>query len=275
MLIPELVEEDYKRLIKVIADSYQLDFSNYAFNSFKRRIERLIIFKKLGSLDTLIDWIVQKKFSRDDFLQEVTVNVTEMFRDPLFWVALKKVIPTLFLNTEQVKIWHAGCSTGEEVFSMAILLKEMNLLHKCKIVASDISPAVLQNAGRGKVPLKNMELNQKNYARVQGGGDLLKHFTIKNDRAILSPDYLSNVSFRNIDLVKAGPFLKFDLILCRNVLIYFDRNLQERILDFYNRSLFNYSYLALGMQENFSWSAVYPNFITVSNEAKIYKKVKE
>lgn len=275
MLTPELVDEDYKKLINVIREVYQLDFSNYALNSFKRRIDRLIILKKLGSIGNLIDIVEQKGFSKDYLLEEITVNVTEMFRDPLFWVALKKIIPSLFLNTDQVKIWHAGCSTGEEVFSMAILLKEMNLLHKCKVVASDISPSVLQNAATGKVPMKNMELNSKNYSRVQGSGELLNHFTIKGENAFLHKEYIESVSFRNIDLVKASPFLKFDLILCRNVLIYFDRHLQERILKFYHQSLFNYSYLALGLQENFSWSNVYSSFITVNNEAKLYKKVKE
>lgn len=267
--------KEFEKLICSLHDIYGLDFSGYATNSLKRRVDRLLVMKKFTDIEKLSNAIRSGALSKEEFLEEVTVNVTEMFRDPTFWIALKNIIPNLFLNTKTVRIWHAGCSTGEEVFSMAILLKETGYLDKCKIVATDISDHVLEVAKAGRISLKSIEVHERNYARLELSSPLLKHFYISGPQAVLDPSLTKNISFRNLNLVSAEPFSKFDLILCRNVLIYFDHTLQDRVIRLFRDSLFNYSYFCLGVKENFSWSNQFGWFISVNEEVRIFKKIKE
>lgn len=267
---------ELKKLTGSIQQKFGLDFSNYAMSSFKRRIQRLLEVKKLNSVDVLISKIENNSFSKDDFLHEITVNVTEMFRDPSFWRTLKTIIPNLFLNQDKIRIWHAGCSSGEEVYSMAILLKELELLDKAQIIATDIDNMILEKAKSGKIILRNMELNSKNYLRVnEEKGDLMKYYKVNNDMAELDKELLQNVSFRTLDLVTAEPFSKFDLILCRNVMIYFNQTLQAKVLKLLHESLFNYAYMAIGTKENIIWCDIVNKFLIVNNEERIYKKIKE
>lgn len=266
---------DYNRLIFALKDKFDLDFSNYAKSSFQRRVERLLTLRNIQSVGMLSELITAGKLQKQDILDEITVNVTEMFRDPPFWIAMKQIIPELFLNHDTIRIWHAGCSSGEEVYTMAVLLKNAGILEKAKIVASDLDPNVLARAKAGIISMKNMPLNEKNYARVDEKGKLSDHFTIEQENTRLNPDLIKNVSFRIIDLVQTDVFSKFDLILCRNVLIYFDHSLQNKIIGIFHKSLFNYSYLSLGIKENFSWSPLYHHFIPINNDMRIYKKIKE
>jgi chemotaxis protein methyltransferase CheR len=199
-----------------------------------------------------------------------------MFRDPSFWRELRDhIIPNILLNHNTINIWHAGCSSGEEVFSMAILLKEMGIHDKAKIIATDIDKVILQKAKSGIYPLKNMELNEKNYIRFQGTSSLYKYFKDENGRAIMDKSLVENVSFREHDLVQGIVFNKFDLILCRNVMIYFNQTLQNQVLKKHHESLFKYGYLIIGSKESLIWCEIANKFIVVNNEEKIYKKIKD
>lgn len=271
----EIGISELKKIAKVVNDKYGYDFSNYAISSFKRRIGRILEVKRISNIDNLIGRIENDEFTRDELLSEITVNVTEMFRDPSFWRTLKSTIPILFQNQDKIRIWHAGCSSGEEVYSMLILLKEMNVLHKSEIIASDIDSVILSRAKQGKVNMRNMELNQKNYIRYSDSGDLMSYFKIDKDNAVLDKSLIQSVSFREIDLVKAAPFSKFDLVLCRNVLIYFNQALQNEVTKLICQSLFKYGYLAVGSKESIMWTETCNKFIIANNEEKIYKKIKD
>lgn len=267
---------ELRKLTTLIKEKYNYDFSNYAISSFKRRILRLLELDRLSSVDALMKKLETNPAYFQYFVSEITVNVTEMFRDPSFWRILRdKVIPNIMLNHDKISIWHAGCSSGEEVFSMAIMLKEMNMLDKAKIVATDLDREILAKARLGRYAMKNMDVNEKNYIRFQGVGSLKDYYKEDNGFAVMDKSLVENVSFREQDLVMGQAFSKFDLILCRNVMIYFNQTLQNRVLSVLHESLFKYGYLAIGSKESLIWCEISNKFIVANNEEKIYKKIKD
>ena len=267
---------DLRRLTEVIREKYNYDFSNYAMSSFRRRIQRVLELYKFSSVDALLKRLQDEPRFVKEFVSEVTVNVTEMFRDPSFWRELRDhVLPNILLNTQSISIWHAGCSSGEEVFSMAILLREMGILNKCKIIATDLDAEIIQRAKSGVYSLKNMELNQKNYVRFQGQFSLDKYYREDQGKALMDKSLIEHVSFREHNLVSGAAFSKFDLVLCRNVMIYFNQTLQNNVLKLFHESLFKYGYLVVGSKESLIWCEIANKFIVVNNEEKIYKKVKD
>jgi chemotaxis protein methyltransferase CheR len=272
----EIEIADLRKLTEVIQLNFNYDFSNYAMSSFKRRIQRILELYKFASVDILIKKLMDEPRFFHEFISEVTVNVTEMFRDPSFWREVRDhIIPNILLNNNSISIWHAGCSSGEEVYSMAIVLKEMGILDKAKIIATDIDKSILNKAISSSMPAKNMELNEKNYIRYQGTSSLASYYREENGKAILDKSLIANVSFREHDLVKGIVFNKFDLILCRNVMIYFNQTLQNKVLYKLHESLFKYGYLIIGSKESLIWCEIANKFIVVNNEEKIYKKIKD
>ncbi len=267
---------DIRKLTETIKTRYGYDFTNYAISSFKRRILRIVELYKFNSVDALNKKISEDPAFFEEFVSEITVNVTEMFRDPSFWRILRdKIIPNILLNHKKVSIWHAGCSSGEEVYSMAILLKEMGILEDSKIIATDIDDQILERAKSGVYTVKNMELNEKNYVRFRGENELNKYFEVKNGLAYMDKSLVKDVSYRKHDLVNGIVFNKFDIVLCRNVMIYFNQNLQNEVLKKLHESIFKYGYLAIGSKESLIWCEIANKFIVVNNEEKIYKKIKE
>jgi chemotaxis protein methyltransferase CheR len=273
-MMKEIDLADIKRITELIKSRYNYDFTNYALSSFKRRVIRILELEKM-SLETLILNLEKKEFIQY-FLNEITVNVTEMFRDPSFWRILREtIIPQILLNHQKIRIWHAGCSSGEEVFSMAILLKEMKIDKDVQLIATDLDTNILDRAKKARLPMKNMELNERNYIRFQGTGSLTDYYKIDNNEAVLHPSLLENVSFRQHDLVRGDVFNKFDLVLCRNVMIYFNQQLQNDVLNKLHESLFKYGYLAIGSKESLIWCDIASKFLVVNNEEKIYRKIKD
>ncbi len=271
----ELEIADLKKITELIHQRHGYDFRNYAMSSFKRRISRILELKAL-TLDGLLKKITEQPAFINEFLDELTVNVTEMFRDPGFWRVLRdEIIPTIRLNHKQFKIWHAGCSSGEEVLSMTILLTEMGILDDVTIIATDLDTTIIERAKTMSMPIKNMELNEKNYIRYEGPKGIKSYYKEENSRAVFSKELFKNVTFRRHDLVVGEVFNKFDLILCRNVMIYFNQNLQNEVLKKFHESLFKFGYLAIGSKESLIWCEIANKFIVVNNEEKVYKKIKD
>ena len=266
---------DLKQISELVHNKYGYDFRNYAMSSFKRRILRILELQNL-TVSALIKKLTDQPGYVNEFLDELTVNVTEMFRDPSFWrVMREEIIPGILLNHKQFKIWHAGCSSGEEVLSMTILLQEMGILNDVTIIATDLDTTVLEKAKTATYPIKNMDLNEKNYIRFQGTKSFKSYYTEDNGKAVFQKDLYRNVSFRKHDLVTGEIFNKFDLILCRNVMIYFNQTLQNDVLKKFHESLFRYGYLAIGSKESLIWCEIANRFIVVNNEEKVYKKIKD
>jgi chemotaxis protein methyltransferase CheR len=266
---------DLKRISELIYQKYRYDFRNYAMSSFKRRVLRIMDLKKLN-VEAMIKKLNESPIFINEFLDELTVNVTEMFRDPSFWrIMREEIIPSILLNHKQFKIWHAGCSSGEEVLSMTIMLKEMGILHDVSVIATDLDVNILDKAKLITYPAKNMDLNEKNYIRYQGTGNFADYYKVENGMAVFDKELMTNVTFRKHDLVLGEVFNKFDLILCRNVMIYFNQTLQNDVLKKFHESLFKYGYLAIGSKESLIWCDYANRFIVVNNEEKVYKKIKD
>ncbi|TAH18568.1 MAG: protein-glutamate O-methyltransferase CheR [Cytophagales bacterium] len=273
---PDIEITELRRLTQVIKDKYDYEFKDYAMSSFKRRIKRVLDLYKFKNVEKLVNVLENNPDFFDEFVSEITVNVTEMFRDPTFWKVLKEqIIPNILLNHNKITIWHAGCSSGEEVVTMCAVLDEMSALDKAKIIATDIDTAIISKAKNATYSMKNMEVNSKNYAKYQGSRSLEYYYKEVGSEAVIHKSLLENVSYRKHDLVQGTIFSKFDLVLCRNVMIYFNQTLQNNVLNKLHESLFKYGYLAIGSKESLIWCEIANKFIVVNNEEKVYKKIKD
>lgn len=265
-------DREIELLINDVFEYYGLDFSGYSQASFKRRVDRLF---QLDGFATFSDFLLRVRTDADYFkrmVEEITVNVTEMFRDPLFYKVLRNEILPVLGTKPFIRLWHAGCSTGEEVFSMAILLKEANLLHKSLIYATDLNGVVLETARKGIFPLQMMKQYSENYMASGGKKDFSHYYTANYGLAKFGEDLLEKMVFSQHNLISDTSFNEFDLILCRNVLIYFDKDLQERALTLFDDSLAKLGYLALGTKETIKFSHLKSRFQQFEKE-KIWRKI--
>lgn len=208
------------------------------------------------------------------FVESITVNVTEMFRDASFYLALREKILPILATYPFIRIWHAGCSTGEEVYSLAILLKEAGLQAKSISYATDINPSVLEKARKGIFPLSSMKQNSENYIRSGGQLDFSSYYHAQNNLAKFDKSLSAKMVFSTHNLVTDSSFNEFQLILCRNVLIYFDRDLQAKVFQLFDKSLESLGFLALGTKESLRFSSIAAHFIQVSTKEKIWRKLK-
>ena len=266
-------DRELEVLINEIYDYYGFDFSGYSMASFKRRAERLLQIEGLNDVSGLLSKIRTEAGYADRLLEEITVNVTEMFRDPLFYKTLRNEILPVIATKPFIRIWIAGCSTGEEAYSVAILLKEANLLHKSLLYATDINPDVLAKAKDGTFSLRIMRQYSENYIRSGGKSDFSGYYIANYGVAKFDPSLSEKMVFSQHNLVSDRSFNEFDLVLCRNVMIYFDKPLQDRVLQLFDESLDVLGYLALGTKETIKFSSVQDNYRQFQKE-KIWQKVK-
>lgn len=272
---PDLDFADLRRISDLIYEKYNYDFRNYAPSSFKRRVVRILEQKKM-TVNHLLEKLALTPHFIHEFIDELTVNVTEMFRDPGFWKVIRhEVLPSIRRQRSKFNIWHAGCSSGEEVITMSIVLHEMNMQDDVLITATDLDTGMLRRAGRGACAMKHMEVNERNYLAF--GGDpsgLGKYYIRDNDHALFHRSLFDRVTFRHHDLVLGEVFDRFDLILCRNVMIYFNQDLQNTVLKKFHESLTPSGYLSIGSRESLIWCEYGNRFTIVNNDEKIYKKIK-
>ncbi len=260
-------------LVREISDYYGYDFSGYTRASFKRRVERLFELDGFGSFSEMLFKIRSDGDYFKRLVEEITVNVTEMFRDPSFYKALREDILPAMGAKPFIRIWHAGCSTGQEVFSMAILLSELGLLHKSILYATDINHSVLETAQKGVYALRLIKEYAENYRLSGGKKDFSDYYTANYGLAKFNENLSEKVVFSQHSLISDRSFNEFDLILCRNVLIYFDKELQDRALQLFDDSLARLGYLALGSKETIKYTSVQRHFEQAGKE-KIWKKTK-
>lgn len=265
--------EEIEALISDLHYAYGYDFTGYSRASFKRRVIRIISVDRLGSLTALRNKIISNREYFQRFMEMVTVNVTEMFRDPEFYLALRNNILNELATFPFIRIWYAGCSTGEEVYSTAILLKEHNLYHKSILYATDINPQVIKMAKEGIFPLRNMQTYSENYINAGGKKDFSSYYTAKYDRAKFNENLKSNIIFSTHNLVSDSSFNEFQLIFCRNVLIYFEKGLQDKVLHLFDQSIATSGFLTLGTKETIKFSSIANNYRQISPVQKIWKKI--
>jgi len=273
MLEPSIVkDEEVEYLIKDVHELYGYDFSQYSRASFKRRINRICLIDRFTSYAELRYTVMNDPEYLKRFVEEITVNVTEMFRDPSFFKALREDILPQLGTYPLIRIWVAGCSTGEEAYSIAILLKEAGLYHKCLIYGTDINPSVLEKARAGVFPIQQMKLYTENYILSGGKKEFSDYYTANYDSVRFDSSLKEKLILSTHNLVSDSSFNSFQLIICRNVLIYFDKTLQERVFKLFDESLENLGYLALGSKETLRFSNLDKNYHQVDDQ-KIWKKV--
>jgi chemotaxis protein methyltransferase CheR len=265
-------EQHLQQFINEIFDSYGYDFGGYSHASFKRRLERIY---QLDRFDNFQEFLYKVKNDQDYLtyvIEEITVNVTEMFRDPSFYKVLREEILPSLRSKPFIRIWHAGCSTGEEVYSMAVMLSEEGLLGKAIIYATDINQMVLESAKKGVFPLRLMKEYGENYRTAGGKRDFSEYYTANYGLAKFDESLSQKMVFSQHNLVSDRSFNEFDLILCRNVMIYFDKELQDRALGLFDDSLAKLGYLALGTKETLKFTTVQKSYEQLRKE-KIWKKI--
>lgn len=259
-------------LLADVLEAYGYDFTGYSRASLKRRVMRLYEVDNFVSFAEYRYKIKSEPGYFKRFLEQITINVTEMFRDPEFYQSLRNEILPRLGTYPFIRIWIAGCSTGEEAYSIAIFLKELNLLHKSLIYATDINSAVLENAAQAMMPLNKIKLYTENYLAAGGDKNFSDYYAANYSLGKLNDQLKSKIIFSTHNLVTDNSFNEFQLILCRNVLIYFDRPLQGKVFELFDRSLEKFGYLGLGTKETLDFSPIIKNYERAGT-SKIWRKI--
>ena len=269
----DLERLEIELLLEGVFRHYGFDFRSYAYASIRRRLWKRVEGEGLTTISELQARILHDPDTMERLLLDLSVNVTAMFRDPSFYKEFREKIIPLLRTYPFIRIWHAGCSTGEEVFSMAILLEEEGLYDRSRLYATDINDVVLQRAKQGIFPLDRMQEYTENYLRAGGTRSFSEYYTAKYDGALFSPALTRNIVFSQHNLVTDRSFSEFHVIFCRNVLIYFDKELQNRVHALFYDSLVMLGILALGSKESLKFSQYEPCYEKVSATEKLYRKV--
>ncbi len=268
----ELVDIEIKLLMEGIFQVYGYDFREYSEASLRRRLRQWLSGSGFATLSLAQSHLLRDHMLFDSLLRGITVNVSEMFRDPAFFKAIREhVIPHL-KTYPFVKIWHAGCSTGEEAYSMAILLLEEGMKGRFRIYATDINEEVIRKAHEGIYPLQELQHFTRNYQQAGGTGSFSDYYTARYDHAILSPTLRENIVFAAHNLAIDADFGEMNMILCRNVMIYFKQPLKERVLGLFDSSLVPGGYLCLGTKESLDHRQISDRYEVVTPRLSIYRK---
>ena len=247
----EISDEDMRFLCRELKNRYNADFTSYEPKSFKRRLVRA--FKRFDLLTVAELW--QKLAKSPDFIyqfvDEITVGLTSMFRDPELWLTLRELLKRELDARQEIKIWHAGCSTGEEVVTLAIVLEELGMLNRCKRFATDLNKSSVAYSEAARYPAHNWEEYQKNYSKYRPTGLLADCFEVHEDEYVLKDKYRINSNFSRHNLISDNYRQeKYDIIFCRNVMIYFENDLKKELLSKFYKALKPNGFLVVGFLDN-------------------------
>lgn len=259
-------------LLEAIYRKYGYDFRDYGKAHLKRRLMHRINSSGLESISELQHKILYDRNYLKTLLEDLSITVTEMFRDPSFYAKLRIEVFPILKTYPYFKIWHAGCSTGQEVYSMAIMMQEEGILNRAQIYATDFNQIALSKAKEGIYPIEKIREYTANYQKAGGKNSLSDYYTAGYDSVILDKSLRKNIVFADHNLVTDMVFAEVNMIICRNVLIYFNKNLQDRVFRLFEESLIPGGYLCLGSKENLRFSDVYHSFDVIEENEKIYQK---
>jgi chemotaxis protein methyltransferase CheR len=269
----DLEELELRLLLEAIYHHYGYDFREYARGSIKRRIWRRVEEEMLPNISALQERVLHDPACMERLLLDLSISVTSMFRDPTFYLALRTKVVPLLRTYPYLRIWNAGCSTGEETYSLAILLQEEGLGDRTRIYATDINDVVLQRAKEGMFPLDKMREYTQHYIQAGGRASFSDYYKVLGDRARFDRSLAEHVVFAQHNLVSDGSFNDFNLIICRNVMIYFDRTLQDKVHDLFYRSLVRSGILALGHKESIRFTPYASTYEELDPQEKIYRRI--
>lgn len=259
-------------LLEGILRRYGYDFRGYSRASVRRRVTHFLGREGFGSPTELLPRLLRDEDFFARLLPVFSVSTTEMFRDPFVFRRIREEVFPFLAGLETVKIWHAGCGTGEEVYSLAILLREAGLLSRATLYGTDFNQEVLEVARRGAYPLAGMREATRGYQQVGGTQSFSEYYRADQEEAIFLPELRQAVTFADHNLVTDQDFGAMQLVLCRNVLIYFDRPLQDRVLDLFRRSLVPGGFLCLGTRESTEFSQAGRQLEVVDRKARLYRE---
>ena len=259
-------------LLETLHKMHGFNFSGYAKASLKRRIRKTAKEFNLESISEMIPKVIHDNNFLNKLLFNFSITVSEMFRDPPFFKSLRETVIPFLKTYLYIKIWHAGCATGEEVYSMAILLQEEGLYDKCTIFATDFNNSALAQAKEGIYDIKQIKEFTENYQMSGGKSSFSDYYITNNNYAKMNKSLRDKVTFANHNLVTDGVFSEMHLILCRNVLIYFGSDLQNRVLNVFTESLVNKGFLAIGSKESIEYSSVNDKYKAINKKLRIFRK---
>jgi chemotaxis protein methyltransferase CheR len=269
----DLERIEVQLLLEAIFQHYGFDFRGYALGSLKRRLWRRAYAERLETLSALQDRVLHDPQVMERLLLDLSINVTTMFRDPTFFKAMREKVVPLMRTYPFVRIWNAGCSTGEETYSLAILLKEEGLADRARIYATDINDRVLERAKEGRFPLERMRDFTANYIRAGGQDEFSRYYSVDGGEVAFAADLTEHVVFAQHNLVSDAPFNEFNLIVCRNVMIYFGKSLQDRVHELFYESLDQLGVLALGLKESIRFTKYESRYEALDAQEKLYRKM--
>ena len=263
---------ELRLLLEAIYQRYGYDFREYARSSIRRRVWRRVSEERLQTISGLQERLLHDPDCMERLLLDLSVSVTSMFRDPTFFLAMRRKVVPILRTYPFVRVWNAGCSTGEETLSLAILLGEEGLGDRVRLYATDINADVIERARRLVFPLERMRQYTENYIAGGGRAAFSDYYKTFGDVVQFSPDLADNIVFAQHNLVSDADFNEFHLIVCRNVMIYFDRSLQDKVIGLLHRSLIRFGVLALGQKESLRFSAYSADFEELDDHEKIYRR---
>lgn len=260
-------------LLEAAFRHYGYDFRGYARSSLRRRVHAIMRAEHVSTLSGLQDRILHDRAAWDRFLQGVSVNVSAMFRDPDFFRTFRELAVPLLRTYPFIRIWQAGASYGEEAYSLAILLEEEGLYQRSLIYSTDINDAALRTAREGIYPTDLMQRYTQNYLQAGGARSFSEYYTARYEFALMRPSLRENIVFSQHNLVSDGPFNEFNVVLCRNVMIYFTRPVQDHVLKLLHTSLASFGLLGLGSGESLRLTPLEPLYERLAGTQKLYKRV--
>jgi chemotaxis protein methyltransferase CheR len=269
----DLERIEVQLLLEAIYQHYGFDFRGYALGSLKRRLWRRAYGEKLETLSALQDRVLHDPAVMERLLLDLSINVTAMFRDPTFFRAFREKVVPLLRTYPFLRIWAAGCSTGEETYSLAILLKEEGLYERTRIYATDINDRVLERAQAGRFPLEKMREYTENYLRAGGTEEFSSYYSADGDMASFRSELREQIVFAQHNLVSDAPFNEFNVIVCRNVMIYFGKTLQDRVHELFYDSLETLGILAMGHKESIRFTRNEERYEALDQQEKLYRKM--
>jgi chemotaxis protein methyltransferase CheR len=270
--VPPVEALEIELLLEAIYRHYGHDFRRYSRASLRRRLRKHLEAEELSSFSALQDRILHEAGAMDRLLKDMSINVTAMFRDPTFFLALRKHAIPVLRTYPFVRIWHAGCASGEEVVAMAILLEEEGLLDRARIYATDMNAEALAHGRAGIYPLARMREYTANYQRAGGTHSFSEYYTASYGAALFHPRLRENVLFAQHNLATDTSFTEFNVILCRNVLIYFDRSLKEKALSLFTDSLAPFGFLCLGRRESLRFTGAEDDYREMDAAERVYRR---
>lgn len=261
-------------LLTAIERRYGYDFRNYSGASLRRRIHRAVEREGVRAISDLQSRILHDPYCMHRFVTSVAVCATSMFRDAGFYLAMRRTVIPLLRTYPFIRIWHAGCATGEEVYSMAILLEEEGIYDRCRLYATDLSDDLLDRAQAGIYPLDKIRNYTTNYHRAGGIGEFSAYYTADHKNAILRPSLKRNIVFSQHNLASDGSFNEFNVILCRNVMIYFDAELRSRVHELLYASLGTFGVLGVGMKESLLATPHEDRYQALDASVRLYQRMR-